>query len=102
MALVNWTVAMEERIASREPLNLLIAKQLAEEFGISHMSVIQKAKFMGLEYQPVVREPPKERPTRSKAELVALIESKVGVTPTGAVTFDLRTLEKIYAALCSE
>lgn len=99
MALVNWSAKMEERLASRQPIDLIIAKQLAEEFGISHMSVIQKAKFMGLEYRPVVRTPTKPRPERTKSELVALIEEAVGIEPTGAVQFDLGTLELIYQRL---
>ena len=99
MSLVNWTYLMEERLKARQPLDLMIAKQLGEEFGISHMSVIQKAKFMGLTYRPVERAPKKQRPKQSKSELVALIEAAVGVTPTGAVQFDLDTLEKIYQRL---
>lgn len=99
MALVNWSPKMEERLAQRQPIDLIIAKQLAEEFGISHMSIIQKAKFMGLEYRPVVRAPKKPRPERTKAELVALIEEAVGIEPTGAVQFDLGTLELIYQRL---
>jgi hypothetical protein len=90
---------MEERLAQRQPIDLIIAKQLGEEFGISHMSIIQKAKFMGLEYRPVVRTPKKPRPERTKSELVALIEEAVGIEPTGAVQFDLGTLELIYQRL---
>lgn len=99
MALVNWTPMMEERLAQRQPIDLLVAKQLGEEFGISHMSIIQKAKFMGLEYRPVVRKAKRKTPQHSKSELIELIEKELGLTPSGAITFDLKTLELIYKRL---
>lgn len=102
MALITWSHPMVERLKSRQPLNLKICKQLGEEFGISHMSVIQKAKSLDLEYKPVVREPKASKSQHTKYELVGLIEDALGLERTGAVTFDLKTLDLIHQRLTSK
>ena len=45
----NYTPAMIAKLQAAAPLNLEIAKDLAADFGVSHRSVISKAKHLGLE-----------------------------------------------------
>ena len=68
----NYTPAMIAKLQGAAPLNLEIAKDLASEFGLSHRSVISKAKHLGLEY---VKASPKAKVAKgiTKAELTDAI-----------------------------
>ena len=46
----NYTPAMIAKLQAAAPLNLAKAKDLAADFGLSHRSVISKAKHLGLDY----------------------------------------------------
>ena len=70
----NYTPKMVAALEAAAPLNLEIAKDLAADFGISHRSVISKAKSLGLEY---VKASPKARAAKgiTKAELSVILSS---------------------------
>ena len=73
----NYTPAMVAKLQGAAPLNLEIAKDLAAEFGVSHRSVISKAKHLGLEY---VKAAPKAKATgTTKAELTDAIRKAVAL-----------------------
>jgi Zn-dependent peptidase ImmA (M78 family) len=74
----NYTPAMIAKLQAAAPLNLKIAKDLAADFGVSHRSVISKAKSLGLEY---VKATPKARAAKgiTKAELTDAIRQAVAL-----------------------
>ena len=74
----NYTETMIAAMRKAAPLNLEIAKDLAADFGISHRSVISKAKSLGLEY---VKASPKARAAKgiTKAELADAIRKAVAL-----------------------
>ena len=74
----NYTPAMVAKLQAAAPLNLETAKDLAADFGVSHRSVISKAKHLGLEY---VKASPKARVAKgiTKAELTDAIRQAVGL-----------------------
>jgi Zn-dependent peptidase ImmA (M78 family) len=69
---------MVAALEAAAPLNLEIAKDLAADFGVSHRSVISKAKSLGLEY---VKASPKARAAKgiTKAELTDAIRQAVAL-----------------------
>ena len=67
----NYTPAMIAKLQGAAPLNLEIAKDLAADFGVSHRSVISKAKHLGLDYVVTAKAAKKIR--SSKADTVAAI-----------------------------
>ena len=73
----NYTPAMIAKLQGAAPLNLEIAKDLAAEFGLSHRSVISKAKHLGLEY---VKAAPKAKAVGiTKADLADAIRKAVAL-----------------------
>lgn len=74
----NYTPKMVAALEAAAPLNLEIAKDLAADFGVSHRSVISKAKSLGLEY---VKASPKAKIAKgiTKAELTDAIRQAVGL-----------------------
>ena len=89
----NYTPEMVAKIEAAAPLNLSVAKDLAADFGLSHRSVISKAKSLGVEY--VKAAPAAKRPTgASKADLVAAIQK-------ATTADDLDGLEKATARALS-
>ena len=74
----NYTPAMVAKLQAAAPLNLETAKDLAADFGVSHRSVISKAKSLGLEY---VKASPKARAAKgiTKAELTDAIRQAVAL-----------------------
>ena len=73
----NYTPAMVAKLQGAAPLNLEIAKDLASEFGLSHRSVISKAKHLGLEY---VKAAPKAKAVGiTKAELTDAIRKAIAL-----------------------
>ena len=74
----NYTPKMVAALEAAAPLNLEIAKDLAADFGLSHRSVISKAKSLGLEY---VKASPKAKVAKgiTKAELTDAIRQAVAL-----------------------
>ena len=74
----NYTPAMVAKLQAAAPLNLETAKDLAADFGVSHRSVISKAKHLGLEY---VKAAPKASIAKgiTKAELTDAIRLAVAL-----------------------
>lgn len=74
----NYTPKMVAALEAAAPLNLEIAKDLAADFGVSHRSVISKAKSLGLEY---VKASPKAKAAKgiTKAELTDAIRQAVAL-----------------------
>ena len=74
----NYTPAMVAKLQAAAPLTLEIAKDLAADFGVSHRSVISKAKHLGLEY---VKASPKAKIAKgiTKAELTDAIRRAVAL-----------------------
>ena len=74
----NYTPSMIAALEAAAPLTLEIAKDLAADFGVSHRSVISKAKHLGLEY---VKASPKAKVAKgiTKAELTDAIRQAVGL-----------------------
>ena len=71
----NYTPAMIAKLQAASPLDLAKAKDLAADFGLSHRSVISKAKHLGLDYVPATKAAKKIR--ASKADTVAAIAKAV-------------------------
>ena len=73
----NYTPAMVAKLQGAAPLNLETAKDLAAEFGVSHRSVISKAKHLGLEY---VKAAPKAKAVGiTKADLTDAIRKAIAL-----------------------
>ena len=74
----NYTPKMVAALEAAAPLNLEIAKDLAADFGVSHRSVISKAKSLGLEY---IKASPKAKVAKgiTKAELCEAIRKAVAL-----------------------
>ena len=89
----NYTPEMVAKIEAAAPLNLSVARDLAADFGLSHRSVISKAKSLGVDY--IKAAPAAKRPTgASKSDLVAAIQKATNAD-------DLDGLEKATARALS-
>ena len=75
----NYTPAMIAKLQAAAPLNLAKAKDLAADFGLSHRSVISKAKHLGLGYDVAPKDAKKIR--ASKADTVNAIAKAIAVDP---------------------
>ena len=75
----NYTPAMIAKLQAAAPLNLDKAKDLAADFGLSHRSVISKAKHLGLGYDVAPKAAKKIR--ASKADTVNAIAKAIAVDP---------------------
>ena len=73
----NYTPAMIAKLQAAAPLNLAKAKDLAADFGLSHRSVISKAKHLGLDY--VVAPKAAKKIRGSKADTVDAIAKAINV-----------------------
>ncbi len=73
----NYTPAMIAKLQAAAPLNLAVAKDLAADFGLSHRSVISKAKHLGLDY--VVAPKAAKKIRGSKADTVDAIAKAINV-----------------------
>ena len=74
---VNYTSEMVSEMAAQTPLNLEKAKALSVQLNRSVRSIIAKAKREGIDYVSV-KPVAKRVKGKTKAELVAVIASKVG------------------------
>ena len=74
----TYTESMIAAMRKAAPLNLAGAKDLASGFGVSHRSVISKAKSLGIEY---VKAGPRARGSNgpTKAELTDAIRKAVAL-----------------------
>ena len=74
----TYTESMIAAMRKGAPLNLAVAKDLASGFGVSHRSVISKAKSLGIEY---VKAGPRARGSNgpTKAELTDAIRKAVAL-----------------------
>jgi len=76
----DYTPNMIQRMRSAQPLNIEKCKALASDFGVSHRSVISKAKFEGFDYVPAVRKPKEARDVGpTKAEIIAGIRASLSL-----------------------
>lgn len=93
----NYTPSMIAALEAAAPLTLEIAKDLAADFGVSHRSVISKAKHLGLEY---VKASPKAKVAKgiTKAELTDAIRQSVGL-PDRAGDLTKAELDVILSSL---
>jgi hypothetical protein len=66
----NYTPAMVAAIEAAAPLNLDKAKALAADFGLSHRSVISKAKSLEVEYVAQVRTTAAKRDSVTKNDIL--------------------------------
>lgn len=83
------------KLRASAPLNLAKAKILAAEMGVSHRSIISKAKSLGLEYiklEPAAKKSA-AKDTVTKADLLARIRSKIETDREGDLVKE--ELEKI-------
>jgi len=74
MKSLNYTPAMEQTIREASPLNIVKARQLANELGRKPRSVIAKAISMGLPYEAAKPTRKNGTPVIRKAEYVRAIE----------------------------
>ena len=75
----NYTPAMIAKLQAAAPLNLDKAKDLAADFGLSHRSVISKAKHLGLDY--IVAPKAAKKIRSSKADTVDAIAKALARDP---------------------
>ena len=73
----NYTEKMVAQIKAAAPLNIEIAKELASDFGVSHRSVISKAKHLGVEYVKAQRAPASRDAGPTKGAMLASIRELV-------------------------
>lgn len=73
----NYTDSMVAKIKAAAPLNIETAKELAADFGVSHRSVISKAKHLGVEYVKAQRAPASRDAGPTKAALLVSIRELV-------------------------
>ena len=75
----NYTTKMIEQIKAAAPLNIEKARELAAEFGLSHRSVISKAKHLDVEYTPAVRKAASKPAGPTKAQTLAAIRANLSL-----------------------
>ena len=75
----NYTPKMIEQIKAAAPLNIEKARALAADFGLSHRSVISKAKHLDVEYTPAVRKAASKAAGPTKAETLAAIRKALSL-----------------------
>ena len=89
-----YTDTQISKLRAAAPLNLEKAKTLAAEMGVSHRSIISKAKSLGLEYIKLAPAAKKAKAdTVTKADLLARIRSKIETDREGDLVKE--ELEKI-------
>ena len=75
----NYTDSMVAKIKAAAPLNIETAKELASDFGVSHRSVISKAKHLGVEYVKAQRAPASKRVGPTKADTLGAIRKALAL-----------------------
>ena len=75
----NYTETMIAKISAAQPLDLEKAKALASDFGLSHRSVISKAKSLGFEYISQPKRVASKRTGPTKADLLCEIRRSLAL-----------------------
>ena len=75
----NYTEQMIAKISAAQPLDLEKAKALASDFGLSHRSVISKAKSLGFEYISQPKRVASKRTGPTKADILTGIRSALSL-----------------------
>ena len=75
----NYTEQMIAKISAAQPLDLEKAKALASDFGLSHRSVISKAKSLGLDYIAQPKRVASKRTGPTKAETLGAIRKALAL-----------------------
>lgn len=75
----DYTPAMIAKLQAAAPLNLDKAKDLASDFGLSHRSVISKAKHLGLEYVAQPKRVASKRVGPTKADTLGAIRKALAL-----------------------
>jgi hypothetical protein len=75
----NYTEQMIAKISAAQPLDLEKAKALASDFGLSHRSVISKAKSLGFEYISQPKRVASKRTGPTKADVLTGIRSALSL-----------------------
>tara|TARA_R100001230_G_C5513632_1_gene53322 strand:- start:68 stop:361 length:294 start_codon:yes stop_codon:yes gene_type:complete len=75
----NYTPEMVAKLGAAQPLNLAKAKEFAADFGLSHRSIISKAKSLGLEYQAATKRVASKRVDPTKAEYLGAIRKALAL-----------------------
>ena len=75
----NYTENMIAKISAAQPLDLEKAKALASDFGLSHRSVISKAKSLGLDYIAQPKRVASKRTGPTKAETLGAIRKALAL-----------------------
>ena len=75
----NYTEQMIAKISAAQPLDLEKAKALASDFGLSHRSVISKAKSLGFDYISQPKRVASKRTGPTKADVLSGIRSALSL-----------------------
>ena len=75
----NYTPEMVAKLGAAQPRNLAKAKDLAADFGLSHRSVISKAKSLGLENIAQPKRAASKRVDPTKAEYLGAIRKALAL-----------------------
>ena len=78
----NYTEKMIATMKAAAPLNLAKAQDLASDFGVSHRSVISKAKSEGIEYVAATRKAASKPSVPTKADILRWSGSATAVRRT--------------------
>ena len=75
----NYTETMIAKLSAAQPLDLEKAKALASDFGLSHRSVISKAKSLGFDYISQPKRVASKRTGPTKADLLGEIRRSLAL-----------------------
>lgn len=96
----NYTTELTAALESRPRWTYAEAVAFAEEHGLKNRSVIAKIKSLGLDYEPKpARVNKRNEPVVKKAQMVAAIETALGVTVGSLVKVGKADLETLVAAI---
>ena len=94
----NYTEKMVATLRDAQPLNLAKAKDLAADFGLSHRSVISKAKSLGLEYVAAPKRVASKANGSTKAETLAAIRKALAL-PAREGDLTKAELESVFESI---
>ena len=94
----NYTEKMVATLRDSQPLNLAKAKDLAADFGLSHRSVISKAKSLGLEYVAAPKRAASKANASTKAETLAAIRKALAL-PAREGDLTKAELESVFESI---
>ena len=94
----NYTEKMVATLRDSQPLNLAKAKDLAADFGLSHRSVISKAKSLGLDYVAAPKRGASKAIGSTKAETLAAIRKALAL-PAREGDLTKAELESVFESI---